>query len=125
MAQMSTELKHNDGINGQPNSPNLLTMFNSLFNYNKNNINNGTEVSDIDKDTGLFLSNSLNYSLRTCLCLRDNKWVLCMLDIDNLKLVNNNLGINGANFKIGEIGRIIFPYSVSGTKKIPEETFTN
>ena len=80
----------------------LLAIFNTLF--NRNNVNN---PSDTDDGTGLPLGNSLIYSMQTCIFLKDKKWVLATLDIDDLREINDNIGYSGANHKIEEIGKII------------------
>ena len=76
-----------------------LELFNTLFDANQ---------SDIDKSTGLPLTQSLNYSLRTCLLLRDSNWILSMLNIDNLKSLNenNDIGYKGADIIITQVGKI-------------------
>ena len=58
----------------------LFSTFNNLFDV-QTMVNNG----DKGDRGGLYGSRSLNYSLKTCLFLKDSKWVLCMLDINNLK----------------------------------------
>ena len=45
--------------------------------------------------------------MRTCIFLKDNKWLLGILDIDNLKNINDTIGYNNANKKIITLGRII------------------
>ena len=77
----------------------LLDTFHMVF--SRKNLN------DIDESTGLGLNNSLNYSLKTCLLLEDDKWLLGILDIDNLKNINDKIGYKDANIKIITLGRII------------------
>ena len=85
--------------NSKESNEQLLSLFNKLF--------NGSNISDIDKLTGLPLSTSLNYSLKTCLQLNDQNWVLCMLNIDNFSKINHKLGYEGANQIIRMISNII------------------
>lgn len=77
----------------------LLNDFNSLF--KRKNLN------DICESTQLRLTSSLNYSLKTCLFLEDQKWVLAIIDIDNLKVINEETNYSDANFVIETIGRAI------------------
>ena len=75
-----------------------LDFYKSVFNQ---------QTDDVDKNTGLFFSSSLNYILHTFLFLDDSQWVLAMIDIDGLKDINDKLGYSGANEKIEQIGTII------------------
>ena len=62
---------------------------------------------DVCKSTGLLLSTSLNYALTKHLMLQDTAWVLAVMDIDNLKVINEQIGYADANLKIDNIGRVI------------------
>ena len=91
-----------------------MEWYNNLFGPRENN--------DVCKDTGLKLTKSLNYTLQTFLYLRDDKWVLSMIDINSLASINEKLGYSGANYKIKQIGSIInefcnkLPFTLKGFK---------
>ena len=77
--------------------PLVWFAFSGFFDMNK--------INDRCHGTGLGLSDSLKYSLRTCLVLNDNKWLLAAIDIDNLKDINKNAWYSDANIRIGTVIR--------------------
>ena len=100
----------------------LLAQFESLFlnttqntqstddgttSSNNTASNNTASNNNICHMTGLLLTNSLYYWLRKLLLLQDDKWLLAMIDIDNLKVINEEIGYENANFKIRNVGQII------------------
>ena len=56
------------------------------------------------------MMDSFLYSLKTCLLLDDEKWLLATLDVDNLKAINLKHGYDGANDIINKIGIIIYNF---------------
>ena len=60
----------------------LFSIFKDLFdtNYKRN--------TEDDFDSKLFTVNAINYFLKSCVCVRDDKWVLAIIDINNLKQLN-------------------------------------
>ena len=76
----------------------LISQFNSLLKQ---------ENSQECPKTGLLLSDAFFYCLKTCLMLKDSKWLLALCDIDNLKEINERIGYNDTDFIIESIGRII------------------
>ena len=86
-----------------------------------NSIDNSTNVDEgIDALTGLPLTSQFYYALKLCILLQDDKWVLAMLNIDNLKKLNESFGYQKANLKIAMIGKMIAdfcdnnPYRLKG-----------
>lgn len=100
------------------NKKKLYKTFNSLFDANSNiTEKSDNNVTGIDKETGLLGTNALNYSLQTYLHLGDDRWVLAMLDIDNLKHLNDTLGYSGTNARIKFVGQIIKDFCDSNPLK--------
>ena len=64
--------------------------------------NDDTNKSLIDDKTQLLTSKSLNKKLFKHLQLSDNNYVLCMIDVDGLKNINEKLGYDGVNAKISQ-----------------------
>ena len=82
-----------------PDDKELISTFDSVFSV--------TTLNDKCLETGLRLAASLNYSLKTCLILKDNKWVVAVMDIDNLKHINDTTGYGAANIIIENVGTVI------------------
>ena len=89
----------------------LFSVFGELFDINVIADNDDQEKNiDIDNETKLYSTKALNYSLNTSLSLNDDKWVLIMLNINNLKQLNKDLGYESTNMKIKFLGTIIYDF---------------
>ena len=89
-----------------------LNVYNDIF----NNSNENDPI--IDENTQLLTSRSLNKSLYKYLQLQDNNYVLCMIDVDGLKNINEKLGYDGANGKISQIGREIYQFCKNNPSRL-------
>ena len=78
-----------------------LELYKSLFGHNANK---GCDES------GLHLTQSLNYSLYTFLHLCDSDWVLAMFDIDDFDKTITKYGQQGADRKLIQIGKVIYNF---------------
>ena len=86
-----------------------LQLYNSLF---------GESKSKLCKETGLPLTQSLNYSLYTFLHLNDSNWILAMISIDQFDNIKAKLGDSNANRKIIQVGTVIKNFCENDPRKL-------
>ena len=98
----------------------VLTTYRSVFtaiategdtnnNINKNAVPNTGNKNNIDALTSLPLTTSLLSDLKRLMLLKNGHWFLAMLNIDNLKQLNETVGYakQQRNFKLSQIAKII------------------
>ena len=86
-----------------------LDLYNSLFASGSN------KICD---ETGLQLTQSLNYSLQTFLYTCDIYWILSMIDIHNFDNVQKKYGHSKSKRKIIQIGNVIEKFCQNDPRKL-------
>ena len=86
-----------------------LELYNSLF---------GEGGNKTCEQTGLQLTQSLNYSLHTFLHLSDTNWVLAVIDVDSFDNIQEKYGEQNATRKIVQIGHVIKSFCDNDPRKL-------
>ena len=82
----------------------LFSIFKDLFdaNYKRN--------TEDDLNSKLFTVNAINYLLKSCVCVRDDKWVVAMIDISNLKQLNTESPQQDARLTVKGLEGIVYNF---------------
>ena len=91
------------------NNNNRLELYNSLF---------GESTKKRCDQTGLQLTQSLNYSLHTFLHLSDVYWVLAIIDVDSFDNIQDKYGQQNALRKIVQIGNVVKKFCENDPRKL-------